>query len=108
MVSYSENLYLSESIKEKKLNRIKRNIRQGRGRFDLYIISLSNNANDQLDIFHNSMFKQKLYRKFDIRIVGLAKSYDESLMLVERILQDTLEANHNADMKHYLMENFVS
>lgn len=107
MVTYSENLYLGEGVNEKKLNKIKRNIRQGRGRFDLYIISLSNNDSDQLDIFHNAMFKQKLYRKFDIRIVGLATSYDEALLVVQGILEDTIEKNGNANMKKYLIDNFV-
>ncbi|MCR4749425.1 MAG: hypothetical protein K5877_06495 [Lachnospiraceae bacterium] len=106
MVTYSQNLYLSEKIGIKKVNKIKRNIRQGRGRFDLYLISLSNNAHDQLDIIHNSMFKQKLYRKFDIRVVGLAESYDEATGLVMKILDDTLTDTGNADMKSYLLERF--
>lgn len=107
MVTYSENLYLSEGINIKKLNKIKRNIRQGRGRFDIYIISLSNNQHDQLDIFHNALFKQKLYRKFDIRVVGLASSYDEAIAVVQNILDDTLANTGKVDMKQYLIESFV-
>lgn len=107
MVTYSDKLYLSESINEKKLNKIKRNIKQGRGRFDIYIISLSNNAHDQLDIFHNAMFKQKIYRKFDIRIVGLATSYDEALVVIQRILDDTMQETNTVDMKGFLLNNFA-
>ena len=107
MVTYSDKLYLSESINEKKLNKIKRNIKQGRGRFDIYIISLSNNEHDQLDIFHNAMFKQKIYRKFDIRIVGLATSYDEALVVIQRILDDTMQETNTVDMKGFLLNNFA-
>ena len=107
MVAYSDNLYLGEGINIKKLNRIKRNIRQGRGRFDLYIISLSNNQYDQLDIFHNALFKQKSYRKFDIRIVGLASSYDEALAVVQKILDDTIAVTGKANMKQFLIERFA-
>ena len=106
MVTYSDKLYLSESINEKKLNKIKRNISQGRGRFDLYILSLSNNEHNQLDIFHNAMFKQKLYRMFDIRIVGLASSYEESLIVMQKILEDSLSETGKADMKSYLLGSF--
>lgn len=106
MVTYSDKLYLGDGVNEKKLNRIKRNIRQGRGRFDIYIISLSNNEDNQLDIFHNAMFKQKLYRKFDIRIVGLASSYDEAVLVVQSILEDTMEVTGKPDMKSYLLNNF--
>ena len=107
MVTYSERLYTGEKIDEKKINRIKRNIRQGRGRFDLYLISLSNNGHDQLDIIHNSMFKQKLYRKFDIRIVGLASSYNEATQLILSILDETIKETGTADMKSFLEKDFV-
>lgn len=107
MVTYSDKLYLSESINEKKLNKIKRNIKQGRGRFDIYILSLSNNEHDQLDIFHNAMFKQKIYRKFDIRIVGLATSYDEALVVMQRILEDTMHETNTTDMKSFLLKSFA-
>lgn len=107
MIIYSDRLYLGEGINEKKLNKIKRNIRQGRGRFDLYIISLSNNEHNQLDIFHNAMFKQKLYRKFEHRIVGLASSYDEALAVVQGILDETMLSTGKPDMKAYLLKNFI-
>jgi len=107
MVTYSEKLYTGEKIDQKKLNRIKRNIRQGRGRFDLYLISLSNNGHDQLDIIHNSMFKQKLYRRFDIRVVGLATSYDEATSLVMSMLDDTIKSTGGVDMKSFLEKDFA-
>lgn len=107
MVTYSERLYTGDKIDQKKLNRIKRNIRQGRGRFSLYIIALSNNDHDQLDIIHNSMFKQKLYRKFDIRIVGLANSYDEATGLVLTMLDDTMNQTGGVDIKKFLERDFA-
>jgi len=107
MVTYSERLYTNGEISQRKLNRIKRNIRQGRGRFNLYLISLSNNKYDQLDIIHNSMFKQKLYRKFDIRVVGLASSLEEAKELVLNILNDTIEETGTVDMKSFLEKDFI-
>ena len=107
MVTYSQKLYTGEKINEKKIKKIKRNIRQGRGRFDLYIISLSNNDHDQLDIIHNSMFKQKLYRKFDTRIVGLASSFDEAKQMVLDILDETIKTTGSVDMKSFLENDFV-
>ena len=107
MVTYSERLYTDDKINKKKLNKIKRNIRQGRGRFDLYLIALSNNDHDQLDIIHNSMFNQKLYRKFDIRVVGLASSYDEATSIVLNILEDTMTETGSVDMKGFLKKDFV-
>ena len=53
------------------------------------------------------MFKQKLYRKFDIRIVGLASSYDEATQLILSILDETIKETGTADMKSFLEKDFV-
>lgn len=100
MITYSDNLYTGDSIKH--VRRIKRKIKYGRGQLKVFILTLSNSS-DQIDIFHNSMLKQRLFRKQDLRVVGLANSYDEALTIVLNILDDTLKENGNADMKKYLL-----
>ena len=106
MIVFSEKLYLGSDLNENKLNKIKRNIRQGRGSFDLHVIALSNNPHDQLDIFHNALFKQRLYHKLDMKIVGFAGSYDEAVCVVQRILADTLDETGDVNMKQYLLRDF--
>lgn len=106
MIEFSKNLYLGADLNEKKINKYKRNIRQGRGRFDIHVISLSNNPHNQLDVFHNALFKQRLFHKLDMKIVGFAGSYDESLCVVQKILEDTMQETGGTDMKQYLLRNF--
>ncbi len=59
MIRFSDNLYVSDSIKEHKLPLYKLGIRQGRGKLKLYLLVLSNNEHDQLDIIHNSILKNE-------------------------------------------------
>lgn len=106
MIRFSDNLYVSDSIKEHKLPLYKLGIRQGRGKLKLYLLVLSNNEHDQLDIIHNSILKQRAYRKLDINIVGLANSYDEALSIVDRILNECMENDGSCNMKEYLHKHF--
>jgi len=106
MITYSNKLFVSSSIKERKIPAIKLGINQGRGRLKLYLITLSNNDSDQLDIIHNSMLKQRLYRKLDLRIVGFANSYDEATQLVLDILNETISNTGTCNIKEYLESNF--
>lgn len=105
MITYSDNLYLSDSIKH--VNRIKRKIKYGRGQIKVFLLTLSNSS-DQIDIFHNSMLKQKFYRKMNLRIIGIANSYDEALIIVQDILEDTIKDTGTYDMKEYLMSIFAN
>lgn len=101
MITYSDNLYLGESVKH--INRIKRRIKYGRGQLKVFLLTLSN-TDDQIDIFHNSMLKQRYYRKLDLRVIGIANSYDEALVVVQNILSDTMELKGNTNMKQYLQD----
>lgn len=106
MITFSKNLYVSNSIKERKIPVIKLGIKQGRGRLKLYLITLSNNDSDQLDIIHNSLLKQRLYRKLDLRIVGLANSREEATELVIDMLNETIESTGHCNIKDYLLTQF--
>lgn len=103
MITYSDNLYIGDTVKH--INRIKRKIKLGKGQIRLYLITLANNC-DQLDIFHNSMLKQRFYRKLDLKVVGIANSYDEALLLIQDILEDTMAETGTTDMKSYLQSGF--
>lgn len=106
MITYSNKLYVSNSIKERKIPAIKLGIKQGRGRLKLYLITLSNNDSDQLEIIHNSLLKQRLYRKLDLRIVGFANSKEEATDLVIDMLNETIESTGSCNIKDYLLTQF--
>lgn len=106
MITFSNRLYISNSIKENKVSAYKLGIRQGRGFLKLYLLALPANGFDQLEIFHNSLFKQRLYRKLDVKIVGITKTREEALSLLNDILLETIETNGNANIRDYLLKDF--
>ena len=106
MLTFSNKLYIGESINKKKLGFYKLGLKQGRGFIKIYLLTLSNNDSDQIDIIHNSMLKQHLYRKLPLRVVGLSNSREEALEIVNRIICETLENTGNANIKDYLIKNF--
>ncbi len=103
MIRFYHNLYVSDSIK--KLKRVKWKILTGRGQLDIYLITICN-AKDQLEIIHNSLLKQKAFRKSDLRVVGITSGYGDAFKIVQNILDEVLDNTGTADMKKYLLEHF--
>lgn len=106
MISFSSKIFIGNTIKQNKIDLYKLGIKQGRGRIKLYIIALPNNQSDQLEIYHNSSFKQKAFRKLNIRIVGMASDYEEALDVVNEIIDETISKTGLCNIKEYLLETY--
>lgn len=102
MLKFRENLYLPEG--EWDLKKVKHNLKTGRGQLNIYVIAISSGDN-QLEYFHNSMFKQKILHRMDYSIVGLARSTEECNDLIVDISKDCFEKRGDYDMKAFLMNN---
>ncbi len=101
-MKFYRNLYVSESIEDPGM--IKWKLKHGVGQFSLYIIALAQNT-DQLDIFNSALLKQKYFDRKNLFIVGLAKGYEEAVILVIRILEESVAKTGEADVKKYLLGN---
>ncbi|MBP9997124.1 MAG: hypothetical protein KBT19_07595 [Lachnospiraceae bacterium] len=100
MIKYIDKLYVSEEISD--TDKIKKKIRRGAGSIDIFVIALRNGS-DQLEYFHNGLFKQKIMHSYDVTIVGFAKSEADCLLIIEQIMKDTIEVTGTYDMKSYLL-----
>ena len=89
------------------VNKIKWKLLTGRGQLGIYLISLSCTS-DQLDIFHCALLKQKYFDKKALQVVGIAEGREEAIFLVQQMLQDTMDAGMEADIKGYLQKTFTS
>ena len=92
MVRFRKDLYLSDNIG--KIDKIKRGLKSGRGKLNLYVIALAKGS-DQLEYFHNGLLKQDIFYKEDHYIVGLASGED--------IAKDTYSATGTYDMRSFLL-----
>lgn len=102
-IKYHPRLYLSDGITARKLDKIKKHLSTNPLRAGVYVIVLSRNGIDQLDIYNAKLLAWPYYRNDPPVIVGICTSYDESLQMVERMVQDCLKARGDCALKEYLL-----
>lgn len=102
-MKWHSKLYVSESI-GKKANRIKWKINHNAGTVSVYVIAFASNRENLLDIIPAWNLMQRAYPKRDVKIIGLAKGYDEALELVRRIVDETYQNTGGVDVWSYLKE----
>lgn len=98
---FHNKLYIGESIKHPQ--RVKWKLRVAAGQFQVYLIVISNNKENQLECFHNSLLKQKFFRRQKLYVVGIAGNYEEAMELIQRITQECVSKTNTANIKAFLM-----
>lgn len=98
-MKYYRYLYTSESIKN--VDKYKFRLNTHNGFSSMYVILLSNN-NDMLEIMNSIYLKLKYYRKHPQIVIGIAKTYDEALDIVMRIINESMEKTGSPYVKDYL------
>lgn len=102
-VRYHSNLYLSEGITEKKLDKIKKKLEKKPLLSGVFLIAVSANPSDQLDIFDARQLVQSYYEKNPPYVIGIAGSREEAVTLVEQIVQECLRERGDCALKEYLL-----
>ena len=102
-LEYHHRLYLGESISELKLDKIKRRLKKQPLFSNVYLLTVSRNQSDQLDIFAAKQLVQNYYKKYPVYVVGIASDYNEAVALVEKIVQECLLARGDCALKEYLL-----
>lgn len=103
-MKFYKNLYVSESLTDKK-DEIIQKLKQKKIQFNCYIILLTENPENQLEFYDSLMLKQKNFKKDHLFVVGIAKGYDEALSVIKEITEDTYQAQHNADIRKFIINN---
>ena len=94
-------LYIGDSIKRPELTKWK--LRVAAGQFNVYLIVVSNNQDNQLECFHNALLKQRFFRRQKLYVVGIAGNYEEAVGLIQCITQDCISKTGNANIKEFLL-----
>lgn len=102
-LTYHPHLYLGESIKAEKLDKIKKKLEKKPLFSGVFLITLSRNESDQLEIYEAKQLAQSYYKKNPPHVVGIAKSHAEAVSIVERIVQECLQARQDCSLKEYLL-----
>ena len=102
-VRYHSKLYLGDGITEKKLDRIKKKLGKKPLLSGVFLIAVSVNPSDQLDIFDARQLIQSYYEKNPPYVIGITKSREEAMELVEQIVQECLRERGDCALKEYLL-----
>lgn len=102
-VCYHSKLYLSDGITEKKLDKIKKKLEKKPLLSGVFLIAVSANQTDQLDIFEARQLVQSYYLKNPPYVIGIAESRQEAVSLIEQIVQECLQERGDCALKEYLL-----
>ncbi len=97
-----DKLYVGESMIHK-TNKVKWKIRHNAGQINIYVIALSSNPDNLLDIIPSRELLQKAYPKKNLYIVGLAKGYEEAIELAGRIVAEVYRQTGAFAVRNYLL-----
>ena len=104
MLTFSEHLYIGDSIDVQKLDKLKEKLMSSPILTKVFIITISTNPNDQLDIIESKFLTYAYYNTHPLHIVGIAKSNSEAIGLTRQIVQDCLDNRGNVDLKTFLLK----
>lgn len=100
---YHYDLRLGEGLDFKDLNQIKSNLTKNPIEANLFLITVSANNNEQLDIYDAKYLVQKFYQKNPPYVIGIAKEKEHALSMVEKMMQECINARGDANLKAYLI-----
>lgn len=102
-LTYHTDLYLGESIRRDKLDKIKKKLENRPLLSGVFVVALSKNPSDQLEIYGARQLAQGYYVKNPPYVVGLAGNYDEAVEMVEKLALMCVEERGDCALKEYLL-----
>jgi hypothetical protein len=100
-MKWYDQLYVGDSIASK-VNRIKWKINHNAGTVSIYVVTLASNPDNLLDIIPARELMQKGYPKKDLMIIGIAKGYNEALLVVQRVIEDTYRKTNDVNVRRVI------
>ena len=105
MVWY-DDLFVGESIRPRRQKRIIRKVKK-RSIFNAaYLLTLSANPQNLIDIIHTQVVRQRYYPKKGLVVIGLAGNYEEALQLAAEILVSLYTVQGNFGLREFLKRNW--
>ena len=103
-MKWYRNLYLGPNA-ALNIKEIKRKASEGKWMAGVYYITPASTKENLLDMFHNSMLKQKLFVQNQcMNILGVAEGKGEALELIQTIVGDVYAKTGGFDMTAYFPE----
>ena len=102
-MDYYRHMYFTEGL-EKKKDKIIKKLENKKFQVSIHLLVLPRNEDNQLEIINSVLLLQPDYPKEDYFVVGIAKSYDDALELVEKIAKEVYHETKGTDIRSYILE----
>ena len=106
---FYKDLYVGSSIRDPE--KVKKNLRIGKGQFTIYVIALSPSrpgiGANQLEILHCVNLQQPYYKQYPPYIVGIASGRIEAIELVRSMVQEAYDHTGSGDVRAYLFQHGI-
>ena len=100
---FHKKLYFDERLSKSKRKVLKK-LKQGTLQLGVNIITLALSEGDLLEIYPSYILLQKVYRRSDITVVGVASDRDAAYELLKQMTDDCLRETGNVDLKQFFNE----
>ena len=104
-MQFMGSLYVGEKLSSTEYKIVEK-VHKGKIVPDLYLIVLSSNPDNMLDIIPEKEVMQKHYPKDGLRVVEIAEGKKEALGLVQRMIEESLCETGSADVRGFLKEKW--
>lgn len=102
-MKWCKNMYVTDSVADKK-RKILHKLKLSKLQFNVYAIVLPLCPDGIMEIYPSYIFRQKIYKKQPIYIIGLAADIEEAYELAGRIALDCYNKNGDFNIKKYIYE----
>ena len=100
LMLFHKKLYLDDITSENK-RKIIRKLKHNKLTLGVYVIVLSENDTDQLEIYPSYVLLQKAFSDMAMTVVGIASDLESSRELLVRMTDDCLKETGKASLKEY-------
>lgn len=100
-MQFMGSLYVGEKLSSTEYKIVEK-VHKGKVVPNLYLIVLSNNPDNMLDVIPEKEIMQKYYPKDGMRIVGIAEGKKEAFGLVQVMIEESLSETGSADVRGFL------
>ena len=90
LMLFHNKLYVDQEVSKQK-NKIIKKLKHNKETFGVYVITLSMNPEDELDIYPSYVLRQKEYIDREIIVVGIASDQDKAMELLTDMADDCFD-----------------
>lgn len=101
-MKYYFNLYWSDELIGKE-HEVLTKLGHEKVLINKYVIVITENDANHLEFFDSVLLKQKLIKRDDLFVIGIAEGYTGALGLVEKITQDVYDVTKGTDIRRYFL-----